>query len=185
MPQTFSPSSLPCWRTMRCARRHSTAIAGGTPAHEAWSAALGGEILGYESSDDEYFRARAEDLRDIRDRVLRHLFGVGPEAAGGAAVLFRRGHAADPLSRHRLVAGRCHRAEPRQQHQPRGHAGPGTRHSHGGGTWRRRSGGRFPGHRRWRQRHVLADPDAAMAERLRPAPRRSCRATGSATVPSG
>ncbi|MGA7268327.1 MAG: phosphoenolpyruvate-utilizing N-terminal domain-containing protein, partial [Aestuariivirga sp.] len=26
------------------------AIAGGTPAHEAWSAALGGEILGYESS---------------------------------------------------------------------------------------------------------------------------------------
>ncbi|MGL4526979.1 MAG: phosphoenolpyruvate--protein phosphotransferase [Aestuariivirga sp.] len=64
------------------------AIAGGTPAHEAWSAALGGEILGYESSDDEYFRARAEDLRDIRDRVLRHLFGVGPEAAGGAAVYF-------------------------------------------------------------------------------------------------
>ena len=78
------------------------AIAGGTPPHEAWSAALDGEIPGYESSDDEYFRARAADLRDIRDRVLRHLFGVGPEAAGGAAVYCRRGHAADPLSRHRL-----------------------------------------------------------------------------------
>jgi len=63
-------------------------IAGGVPADEAWSAALGGEILGYESSDDEYFRARAEDLRDIRDRVLQHLFGLGPEAAGGAAVYF-------------------------------------------------------------------------------------------------
>lgn len=64
------------------------AIAGGMPAHEAWSAALGAEILGYESSDDEYFRARAEDLRDIRDRVLWHLFGVGPDAAGGAAIYF-------------------------------------------------------------------------------------------------
>ncbi|MFO1122217.1 MAG: phosphoenolpyruvate--protein phosphotransferase [Hyphomicrobiales bacterium] len=64
------------------------AIAGGTPAHEAWSAALGAEILGYESSNDEYFRARAEDLRDIRNRVLRHLFGTDQDATGGAAVYF-------------------------------------------------------------------------------------------------
>jgi phosphotransferase system enzyme I (PtsI) len=64
------------------------AIAGGTPAHEAWSAALGAEILGYDSSDDEYFRARAADFRDIRDRVLRHLFGDDTETAGGAAVHF-------------------------------------------------------------------------------------------------
>lgn len=51
------------------------AISGGTPAHEAWSAALDGEIAGYEASEDDYFRARAADLCDIRDRVLRHLSG--------------------------------------------------------------------------------------------------------------
>ncbi|WP_290541644.1 putative PEP-binding protein [Aestuariivirga sp.] len=54
----------------------------GTPAHVAWSAALDGEISGYEASDDDYFRARAADLRDIRDRVLRHL--AGGDAAGEA-----------------------------------------------------------------------------------------------------
>lgn len=64
-----------------------SAIAGGTPAHAAWATALDGEIAGYEASDDDYFRARAADLRDIRDRVLRHL--SGEEAAGvlGGAVL--------------------------------------------------------------------------------------------------
>lgn len=58
-------------------------IAAAAPAHEAWSAALDAEISGYEASDDDYFRARAADLRDIRDRVLRHL--SGDDAASGAS----------------------------------------------------------------------------------------------------
>lgn len=63
------------------------AIAEGAPAHVAWAGALDGEIAGYEASDDEYFRARAADLRDIRDRVLRHLSGEAATGAGTGAVL--------------------------------------------------------------------------------------------------
>lgn len=64
-----------------------SAIDGGTPAHVAWSAALDGEIAGYETSEDDYFRARAADLRDIRDRVLRHLSGGGMTNGMSGAVL--------------------------------------------------------------------------------------------------
>jgi phosphotransferase system enzyme I (PtsI) len=39
----------------------------------AWRAALDAEITGYDTSDSEYFRARAADLRDIRDRCEGHL----------------------------------------------------------------------------------------------------------------
>jgi phosphotransferase system enzyme I (PtsI) len=38
------------------------------------------EALGYEAAEDEYFRARAGDLRDIRDRVLDHLEGRTSQA---------------------------------------------------------------------------------------------------------
>lgn len=48
-------------------------IDGGATAHGAWSAALDVEISGYEQAQDEYFRARSADLRDIRERVLRAL----------------------------------------------------------------------------------------------------------------
>lgn len=51
------------------------AIENGTAADAAWAAALDTEIAGYEASDDEYFRARAADLKDMRGRVLRHLAG--------------------------------------------------------------------------------------------------------------
>lgn len=51
------------------------AIAAGAPAHDAWREALDAEAAGYDSADEEYFRARAADLRDIRDRVLAHLSG--------------------------------------------------------------------------------------------------------------
>jgi phosphotransferase system enzyme I (PtsI) len=51
------------------------AIATGTAADQAWGAALDAEIAGYRAADDEYFRARAADLIDIRDRVLAHLGG--------------------------------------------------------------------------------------------------------------
>lgn len=64
------------------------AIDGSTPAHTAWAAALDAEIGGYEASDDEYFRARAADLRDIRDRVLRCLAGDDAASHGAGMVLF-------------------------------------------------------------------------------------------------
>jgi phosphoenolpyruvate-protein phosphotransferase (PTS system enzyme I) len=50
-------------------------IAGGDSAHQAWCAAIDPEIASYEEADDPYFRARASDLRDLRDRVLRRLSG--------------------------------------------------------------------------------------------------------------
>jgi phosphoenolpyruvate-protein phosphotransferase (PTS system enzyme I) len=49
------------------------AIETGLPADVAWHEALGSEIVGYERSEDDYFRARTADLRDIRDRVAAHL----------------------------------------------------------------------------------------------------------------
>ncbi len=51
------------------------AIAGGAAADAAWLDAMAAEIRGYEEAEDEYFRARAADLVDVRDRVLRHLLG--------------------------------------------------------------------------------------------------------------
>jgi phosphotransferase system enzyme I (PtsI) len=49
------------------------AIAGGAPAGAAWAAALAGQIVAFGEAEDEYFRARAGDLADLRDRVLGHL----------------------------------------------------------------------------------------------------------------
>jgi phosphotransferase system enzyme I (PtsI) len=48
-------------------------IAAGRSATDAWLTAMSREIAGYEMADDEYFRARASDLGDIRDRVLHCL----------------------------------------------------------------------------------------------------------------
>ncbi|UVO38403.1 phosphoenolpyruvate--protein phosphotransferase [Bradyrhizobium arachidis] len=56
------------------------AVAGGTAADEAWRAALDVEIAGYRAADEEYFRARAADLVDIRDRVLAALNGADANA---------------------------------------------------------------------------------------------------------
>jgi phosphoenolpyruvate-protein phosphotransferase (PTS system enzyme I) len=50
-------------------------IAGGEVASRAWRAAIDPEIASYEEAGDPYFRARASDLRDLRDRVQRHLAG--------------------------------------------------------------------------------------------------------------
>jgi len=65
-----------------------SAIAEGHAAHDAWRVAMDAEIAGYESSGDEYFRARAADLTDIRDRVLANLAGSLPpvEIPPGAVV---------------------------------------------------------------------------------------------------
>jgi phosphotransferase system enzyme I (PtsI) len=53
------------------------AIESGIPAHDAWREVLDREILAYGGGapDDDTFSARASDLADLRDRVLRHLVG--------------------------------------------------------------------------------------------------------------
>jgi phosphotransferase system enzyme I (PtsI) len=56
-------------------------------ADTAWCRALDAEIGGYEKSDDAYFRARSADLKDIRDRVLRHLCGDAAVKPAVGAVL--------------------------------------------------------------------------------------------------
>jgi phosphotransferase system enzyme I (PtsI) len=62
-------------------------IAEGVAADAAWSQAMASEIAGYESSEDDYFRARAADLKDMRDRVLRHLSGETEAGAASGMVL--------------------------------------------------------------------------------------------------
>src|SRR5690606_17912836 len=51
------------------------AIAAGADAGVAWRAALDAEIAAYRAAEDEYFRARAADFEDLRDRVLAALQG--------------------------------------------------------------------------------------------------------------
>ncbi len=63
------------------------AVAGGRAADDAWKDAIDAEIVGYEVADDEYFRARAADMRDIRGQVLRMLTDVGAEASPPGAIL--------------------------------------------------------------------------------------------------
>jgi len=64
------------------------AIAAGQGADAAWTTALGSEIAGYEAAEDEYFQARAADLRDLADRVLGHLSGErgGPPIGPGSVL---------------------------------------------------------------------------------------------------
>jgi phosphotransferase system enzyme I (PtsI) len=51
------------------------AIAAGTAADSAWGQALAEQIADYRLAPDEYQRARAADLMDLRDRVLAALNG--------------------------------------------------------------------------------------------------------------
>jgi phosphotransferase system enzyme I (PtsI) len=62
-------------------------IAGGEPANRAWSAAIDPEIASYDGADDLHFRARASDLRDLRDRVLRHLAGETDQMVPAGAIV--------------------------------------------------------------------------------------------------
>jgi phosphotransferase system enzyme I (PtsI) len=52
------------------------ALATGVRAEAAWRAAMEVQIREFHEAEDLYFRARASDLRDIRDRVLRKLAGA-------------------------------------------------------------------------------------------------------------
>jgi phosphoenolpyruvate-protein phosphotransferase (PTS system enzyme I) len=61
-------------------------IRNGEDANVAWRAALETQIATYDSADNDYFRARGADLRDIRDRVARALAGDvdGRRPSGGS-----------------------------------------------------------------------------------------------------
>ena len=64
----------------------------GESAEQAWQAGLHAEIEGFRSADDDYFRARASDLEDLRDRVRRALAGVSsamPDLPTSAIVIAR------------------------------------------------------------------------------------------------
>ena len=63
-------------------------IAAGIPADHAWRGALDREIAGYAAAEDEYFRARATDLEDMRDRVLDALTGAGTRMIPPGSVVF-------------------------------------------------------------------------------------------------
>jgi phosphotransferase system enzyme I (PtsI) len=76
-------------------------IAAGDAASAAWAAGLASQIMAYEAADDDYFRARASDLQDLQDRVLRALAGASievPDLARGALLL------ADDLPPSRFLA---------------------------------------------------------------------------------
>jgi phosphoenolpyruvate-protein phosphotransferase (PTS system enzyme I) len=62
-------------------------IADGESASRAWCAAIDPEIATYDQADDSYFRARASDLRDLRDRVLRRLAGEADQAVPPGAIV--------------------------------------------------------------------------------------------------
>jgi phosphotransferase system enzyme I (PtsI) len=62
-------------------------IAGGEAANRAWSAALALQIASYDGASDPYFRARASDLRDLRDRVLRHLAGEADQTVPSGVIV--------------------------------------------------------------------------------------------------
>jgi phosphotransferase system enzyme I (PtsI) len=66
------------------------AIESGQPAGVAWRSAIDAQISDYGSSDDEYFRARAADFEDLRDRVLDRLTGRRDIAVPAGAVLVAR-----------------------------------------------------------------------------------------------
>jgi phosphoenolpyruvate-protein phosphotransferase (PTS system enzyme I) len=62
-------------------------IADGEAANRAWIAAIDPEIATFDQADDPYFRARASDLRDLRDRVLRRLSGEVDQAIATGAIV--------------------------------------------------------------------------------------------------
>ncbi|HEV8390865.1 MAG TPA: phosphoenolpyruvate--protein phosphotransferase [Dongiaceae bacterium] len=66
------------------------AIAGGQRADAAWRAALDAQVEEYANAGDEYFRARAADLEDLRDRVSGILSGGQQQSVPAGTVLVAR-----------------------------------------------------------------------------------------------
>lgn len=67
-----------------------SAIVAGAAAELAWTAALDAQISDYAGAEDEYFRARAADLEDLKDRVMNILAGRQAEAVPVGTVLVAR-----------------------------------------------------------------------------------------------
>lgn len=67
-----------------------SAIADGAAAELAWAAALDAQVSDYAAAEEEYFRARAADLEDLRDRVLAVLSGRQLETVPAGTVLVAR-----------------------------------------------------------------------------------------------
>jgi phosphotransferase system enzyme I (PtsI) len=63
------------------------ALAHGETAEQAWRKAMDLQIREYHEADDLYFRARASDLRDMRDRVLRSLGGASATAIAPGSIV--------------------------------------------------------------------------------------------------
>ncbi len=59
----------------------------GRSAANAWQGVLSVQIADYEAADDDYFRARAGDLADLKDRVLRLLAGDADAVLPAGAIL--------------------------------------------------------------------------------------------------
>ncbi len=115
------------------------AIATGTDAATAWGAALDAQVAGYEAADDDYFRARSADLRDIRDRVLRTLTGASEERAPPGAVIHARDLTPTAFLAMDWKQGGGIPAQRRQHGEPCGDAGAGPWRSHAGRRHRARS----------------------------------------------
>src|SRR3984893_7812884 len=62
-------------------------IKAGEAVNRAWSKAIDPEVASYEEASDPYFRARASDLRDLRDRVLRYLAGESGEIVPSGVIV--------------------------------------------------------------------------------------------------
>ncbi len=62
-----------------------SAVAAGRPAHDAWAGQLDTQMAEYRAGGDAYMAARAEDLRDLQQRVLRALAGgeIAPDGGDG------------------------------------------------------------------------------------------------------
>ena len=54
-------------------------IGAGEPADAAWSDVIDGEISEYETMESEYLAARAADLKDLRERLIRSIAETGSE----------------------------------------------------------------------------------------------------------
>ena len=63
------------------------AIEAGVAAEQGWRTAMDLQIREYHEADDLYFRARASDLRDMRDRVLHTLRGVDATAIAPGSIV--------------------------------------------------------------------------------------------------
>lgn len=65
------------------------AITAGEAAPAAWRQVLDAQIAEYETAEDEYFRARASDMIDLRDRVADLMLGLDKTAAvAGAPAIY-------------------------------------------------------------------------------------------------